>query len=315
MHKNPKILILGSGQIATACLDVATRQLRVRRDRSERDKNDIYIVSMSRKDLDIRDFSFPDKIIKRVGGMPDVIINGMAYTDVDGAEDDEELAMHVNRDAVDILASFCREAKNNPLLIHFSTDYVFDGIDTPSGGYVETSKTNPLSVYGRSKLGGEYAVTDIMANMPHYVIRTSSLWRPGPFKNFVETVIEFMTDGKGMQIRDNQFMRPTCAFDLAHEVISMADRHLRNEPYEYGLYHISNSGTATWFKFAQAIAMRALGSEFPDQLSPTDRYFTKALRPRDSRLDCSKWEAVRGLPMRSWEESIREQPPLRIHHV
>ena len=232
---------------------------------------------------------------------PDVIVNAAAYTAVDRAEGDEERARAVNGVAPGILAEEAKRA--GALLIHYSTDYVFDGEqDRP---YVETDATHPLSAYGRTKLEGERAVAAVGAR--HLILRTSWVYAPRG-RNFMLTMLRFAAERDQLRVVDDQRGAPTSAERLARATLALLDAARETS----GIYHATASGVTTWFGFAGAIfegRRRRLGEGFRvPALVPiaTSDYPTPAKRPRNSVLSNAKLENVFGVRLGDWREGLDE---------
>ncbi len=244
---------------------------------------------------------------------PQWVVNPAAYTAVDKAESDADAAFAINCDAPAVLAE---EAKTiGAVLIHFSTDYVFDG--TKSTPYAETDTTNPLGVYGASKLAGEQAIAATGA--AHLIFRTS--WVYGATgKNFLLTVLRVAREREEMRIVADQHGAPTWSFDLAamtaklmEQVNAQAAKESRGVAEivaaSSGVYHACDAGETTWFGFAEA-AVRMAQGRHPQQkfarLVPitTAEYPTPAKRPQYSHLDCTKLAQRFGLTLPAWERSL-----------
>src|SRR5690606_38928433 len=228
----------------------------------------------SSKDLDIT----IEKIVSNLFTLEkyDYCINCAAYTVVDKAESDKENAYLVNAEAVRYLAEACKT--NNTILIHISTDFVFDGAKgTP---YTETDLPNPINVYGASKLKGEQYVQEILEK--YFIIRTSWVYSEHG-NNFVKTMLRLANERDEISVVNDQIGSPTYAGDLAKCIIHI----IGVKSQEYGLYHFSNLGEISWYEFARNIfnfkgldiALKAIGSS---------AYPTEAKRPRYSVLNTSK---------------------------
>lgn len=223
----------------------------------------------------------------------DICINTAAYTNVEKAESDVETAYAVNAKGVEALATICNE--NNALLIHISTDYVFDGSSTTP--YVETDATNPINVYGASKLAGEKAVTTHCKK--HYILRTSWLYSQYGH-NFLNTVLRKANAKESMTVTTEQTGTPTNANDLAAVIMQIMHTPLE----QYGIYHCSNSGSATWYDFARKIVAY---SNFKDvMLAKIDHYPTFAKRPEHSVLNCDKLVKHKGITLPEWDTSLKQ---------
>jgi dTDP-4-dehydrorhamnose reductase len=248
------------------------------------------------------DLEKPDDIRYCVREMrPDVIVNAAAYTAVDRAETDEPRANAVNAIAPGILGEEAKRA--GALLVHYSTDYVFDGeLERP---YLETDATRPLSAYGRTKLEGERAVAASACR--HLILRTSWVYAPRG-KNFMLTMLRLAADRDMLRVVNDQHGAPTSSEQIARATVALLDA----EPDRSGIYHATASGSTTWFGFAGAIfaaRRRALGESFRiPELVPitTADYPTPAQRPRNSVLSNAKLENVFGVSLGAWREGLDE---------
>lgn len=229
--------------------------------------HDLY--SYSSKDLDITCSFKLDQIVKSI--KPDYIINCAAYTAVDLAETDQEKAFKINALAVQKMAQVANQYQAT--LIHFSTDYVFNG--TATQPYLPLQETDPINVYGASKLAGEKSITQV--NGKHYIFRISWLYAPHG-KNFFKWVAG--TDMKELKIVDSQTGSPTSALDVSSFI-----KHLvKNDPETYGVYHFTNQGAMTWFEFAIAINKKL---NLDKIIHPVATFKTAAKRPTYSVMDGS----------------------------
>ena len=225
---------------------------------------------------------------------PHFCINASAYTAVDLAENEPEKAFAVNAEGVANLAEACEEY--NCVLIHVSTDYVFDGETNIS--YSEDSFTNPQGVYGASKLKGEELATDI--NPKTIVIRTS--WLYSEFnKNFVKTMLNLFSQKDELGIVADQFGQPTNADDLAEAIMKI----IETEPKTYGIFHFSNYPETTWFEFAQKIAEFS-GSNIKLNAITTEDFPTPAKRPKRSTMSLDKIESIYNIQLKHWENSLQD---------
>lgn len=235
---------------------------------------------------------------------PDIVINAAAYTAVDKAESDRATAFAVNAHGPALLAAFA--ASRNIPLIHISTDYVFDG--AASRPYVETDATNPLNVYGESKLEGERAV--LHAQPRSMILRTSWLFSAHG-SNFVKTMLRLARERDRLRIVNDQFGCPTSAHELAQCIWRIAERICgRAEPFRHwGIYHYAGGGVTSWADFAAAIfaSPEALVRRAPviDRV-PVQDYPLPATRPRNSALDCNKIAACFGLPPLPWQAPLAD---------
>ena len=232
---------------------------------------------------------------------PDVIVNAAAHTAVDKAESEPELAHLINAQAPAVLAA--EAAKLGALLVHYSTDYVFDGSgDTPKQ---ESDATGPLSVYGQTKLEGEQAVAK--AGCPYLVFRTSWVYaaRGG---NFAKTMLKLASERDTLNIIADQIGAPTGA-ELLADVTAHAIRVARQQPEVSGVYHCVASGETNWHDYACFVfdTARKLGRELKvSQINaiPTSAYPTPAKRPHNSRLDTKKLQQTFGLTLPHWQQGV-----------
>ncbi|QAA83234.1 dTDP-4-dehydrorhamnose reductase [Aequorivita sp. H23M31] len=219
-------------------------------------------------------------------------INTAAYTNVEKAESEKEKAFSINAEAVKNLAVVCKE--NDTVLLHISTDYVFDG--KKESPYLESDPTNPINVYGSSKLKGEQCLQEICDKI--YIFRTSWLYSQYGH-NFLKTILKYVEEEKILTITTEQIGTPTNANDLARALLET----IENDPEEYGLYHFSNREETTWFGFAEEI-LRQTGKLEVASLAKTNHYRTFAARPAYSVLDNAKAKNMLGLKNRDWRESL-----------
>lgn len=225
---------------------------------------------------------------------PDFCINAAAYTAVDLAETDIEKAFLVNADGTENLAEAC--AENNAQFIHVSTDYVFDGENNLA--YTEEDFTNPLGVYGASKLAGDELALEV--NPCSVILRTS--WVYSEFgKNFVKTMLNFFATKEELNIVADQFGQPTNANDLAEAIMKI----IKSEKITPGIFNFSNLGRISWFDFAEKIAEL---SEAKIKLNAieTSQYPTPAKRPKNSVLDLGKISKTYAIQLKPWEESLED---------
>lgn len=234
---------------------------------------------------------------------PELVVNAAAYTAVDQAEAEPALAFRINAEGAGEAAAAAREV--GAAIIQLSTDYVFDG--RARDPYAEDAPTEPLSVYGRSKLAGEEAVR--VTNPDHLILRTS--WVYSPFgHNFVRTMISLAADREVLNVVGDQFGCPTSALALAEAILGIAERW--NEGDRTGLgdtYHLAGSGSATWFDLASEVMANCRRLGLPAaEVRPiaTADWPTKATRPANAVLDCSKIERDLGLRLPDWRRSVAE---------
>jgi dTDP-4-dehydrorhamnose reductase len=233
---------------------------------------------------------------------PDLVVNAAGYTAVDKAEGDREVAFAVNRDGAAFVAE-AAQAADAPI-IHLSTDYVFDGKkQTP---YLETDATNPLGVYGESKLAGEIAVASCATN--HVILRTS--WVCSPIgHNFVKTMLRLARERDEVAVVDDQWGAPTFAADLATAIVWIGDKLAsvdNGSPFS-GIYHAASAGETTWYRFAREIMTQSAAKGGPAcrvRAIASSEYPTRAKRPANSRFDCSKLQQVFGISLPGWQTSL-----------
>ncbi len=224
----------------------------------------------------------------------EVCINCAAYTAVDKAEDEEELARKINSEAVKNLANICKS--NNSLLIHISTDYVFDG--TSIRPYLENDPVSPNSVYGKTKAQGEQNIVTSGCN--YIIVRTS--WLYSSFgNNFVKTMLRLGSEREFVNVVDDQNGNPTWAYDLANAIVLLIQRFDNKEVKE--IFNYSNEGTIPWSNFAEAIFY--IGNK-NCEVKPisTKEYGSKAQRPAFSALDKTKIKQYTGIKIPFWRESL-----------
>jgi dTDP-4-dehydrorhamnose reductase len=247
-------------------------------------------ISLDIEEWDITDRDAGKPIIEQY--RPDVLLNLAAMTDVDGCEDRRELAQKVNEEGAGIVAELCREYKIR--LVHISTDYVFDGEKTSP--YTEDDKPNPKSVYGMTKLSGEKRV--IEKHPSPLIIRAQWLYGNGG-ENFITKVVRIAKERGVVEVVDDQRGTPTYAKDIGEPLKCLIEKA------KTGIYHITNSGSCTWFEFAGEIFSQL---KLDVQLKPTTslKLNRKAKRPAYSVFDCTKVQRETGITMRTWQESLQE---------
>lgn len=255
------------------------------------------VIATDRSTLDLADADAIRRVVREL--KPEVVVNAAAYTAVDRAESEAELALRINATAPGVLAE---EAKRlGALLLHYSTDYVFDGIKTTP--YSENDAPNPQSVYGESKLAGEKAVR--AAGGRHLILRTG--WVYGPRgKNFLLTILRLAREREELRVVNDQRAAPTSAVALASATTDILRRHGVTAT---GLFHVAASGETTWFGFAEAIVARARPAlaRFPRVVPiASTEYPTPARRPAYSVLDCAKASRALGVRLADWQVGLDE---------
>lgn len=285
-----RLLVTGTkGQVAMALAERAAEQ-------------GIHLCAVGRPEFDLTDAAAHLSVI--ADAKPDVIVSAAAYTAVDKAEIDEVSAYAVNVSGPGAVASLAADL--DIPIVHISTDYVYDGSKlTP---YVETDPTNPLGVYGKTKLAGEEAVSSMTSN--HAILRTA--WVYSPFgKNFLKTMLRASADRPQLRVVDDQRGNPTSALDIADAVIAIA-RNLCEQPYNIalrGIFHLAGTNEASWADFASeifAISRELGGPSSSVALVTTEDFPTLAKRPINSRLNTDKLKYVHGVVMPAWQTSTRD---------
>ncbi len=258
------------------------------------------IIPVGRPDLELADPESVRAALANSGA--DAVVSAAAYTAVDRAETETEMAFAVNRDGAAAVAQ-AAAALDIPVL-HLSTDYVFDG--AKSAAYVETDPTGPATAYGRSKLEGELAVAAATSN--HAIFRTA--WVYSIYgNNFVKTMLRLGETRDTLNVVADQVGCPTSAHDIAAALVVAAEKLCQSDdPALRGLFHMTGTGEASWADFARFIfetrAETGLGNVIVEDIS-TEQYPTPAKRPANSRLDCRKLESVYGLRLPDWRPSTR----------
>lgn len=238
--------------------------------------------------------------VRRVA--PDVIVNAAAYTAVDKAESEPELARRINALAPGVLADEAQEL--DAWLVHYSTDYVFDGSEEKP--WLETDATGPLSVYGKTKLDGELAVARCEK---HLILRTSWVYAARG-ANFVKTMLRLAQERDQLKVISDQIGAPTSA-ELLADVTAHAVRTLQRRPQLAGVYHLAAGGETSWHAYARFVIEHARHVGQPIRVMPeaveairTSAYPTPAQRPLNSRLDTGKLQAAFGLVMPDWQVGV-----------
>jgi dTDP-4-dehydrorhamnose reductase len=250
------------------------------------------------------DFSNPEGVRAAVRALrPDVIVNAAAHTAVDKAESEPELARLLNAATPGVLAE--EAARLGAWLVHYSTDYVFDGSGTRP--WVEADAPAPLSVYGATKLEGEQLIRQ--SGCQHLILRTSWVYaaRGG---NFAKTMLRLAQERERLTVIDDQWGAPTSA-ELLADVTAHAIRHLRQRPEDGGLYHCVAGGETTWHSYAKYVISHASKVQSAIKIKateiapvPTSAFPTPARRPHNSRLDTRKLQATFGLVLPHWQQGV-----------
>jgi len=284
-----KIVVTGrEGQVVKSLLEKASQ------------RPDIQVIALGRPDLDL---TKPETVLSTVEDLgPDLVVSAAAYTAVDLAEDEPEVALAVNATGAQAVAQAAK-ACGVPV-IHISTDYVFAG--DAREPYVETDVTLPRSAYGSSKLEGERLVAE--ANPKHIILRTA--WVYSPFgKNFVKTMLKLAETQDAVSVVSDQWGNPTCALDIADAIIEVAAQLTAKPDFSaYGVYHLAGTGDTNWSGFARAIFSESAELGGPTATVAdiaTAAYPTKAVRPANSRLLTAKFRATFGWSAPPWQTSLR----------
>lgn len=274
-----KVLILGSrGMLGTDLVKVFS--------------NKVQVVAWDREEMDV---TRADEVVGKILPLkPQFIINATGYTDVDGAETDAASAFLLNGTAVDYLVKAAESI--DAKLIHFSTEYVFDGVN--QSGYAEDAVVNPLNVYGQSKAAGE---KHIISYANGYLIRSSWLFGQAPQRgkprgmNFIDTMIKLSQERLEIKVVNDQLGKPTYTVDVAKAVYK-----LFKESFKPGIYHLVNEGVTSWYDLAQEV-FKIKNINTPLTAISSAEYPMKASRPKFSVLINTKFP-----PLRRWSEALRE---------
>lgn len=255
---------------------------------------------LGREQLDLAE---PERIRQVVRELsPDLLVNAAAYTAVDQAENEPALAFAINATAPGVLAE--EAARLGVPLLHYSTDYVFDG--SKATPYTEDDAPNPLSVYGRSKLAGEQAIHAVGA--AHLILRTSWVYSLHG-RNFLLTMQRLLQEKPQLRVVADQIGAPTWAGSLAASTLALIQRWQAGQAGAWGTYHMTAQGQTSWFGFAQAIGehLKAQGRPCAQLLPiPSSEYPTPAQRPLNSRLDCSRLRQQWQVEQPDWRQALIE---------
>ncbi|MCS6209218.1 dTDP-4-dehydrorhamnose reductase [Shewanella baltica] len=283
-----KILLAGkNGQVGHCLLKLLEAQ------------TEIVFLALDREQLDITDPIQVNKIVTEF--KPNIIINAAAYTAVDKAEQESELANAINKEGPQNLA--LAASSINAAIIHISTDYVFDGESAES--YIESDVTAPQGEYGRSKLAGEHAVAQ--ACPKHIILRTA--WVFGEHgNNFVKTMLRLAKTRESLGVVADQYGGPTYAGDIANAILEIS-KQIARDSNAYGVYHFSGFPHVSWHTFAEKIFEIALDKDVlvqPIKVNPitTLDYPTPAKRPANSRLNCDKIHNAFGIKQSDWQAAL-----------
>lgn len=285
-----KILITGAhGQVGSELVIVAN-------------KHGYDVIAASRSELDITQEKDVLATIQQT--QPDIVINAAAYTAVDKAEEEQDIAYAINRDGAKNIALAC--AKQSIPLLHISTDYVFNGSqDEP---YSETDTVSPLGVYGKSKWDGEESIRE---HMEQFIILRVAWVFGSQGNNFVKTMLRLGNERDELNVVADQFGGPTPAKYIADTLISLATLYKKEKKLKWGIYHYCGTTKTTWYDFAKEIFEQANKIELLNkniQVNPitTTQYPTPAKRPKKSMLDCSRIYDTFGIKMPDWKIALKE---------
>jgi len=262
------------------------------------------VIATDREELDLTNLNAIRTFIDQT--RPDIIINPAAYTAVDKAESEPDLAYQINTLAPEVLAE--KAAELDIPLVHFSTDYVFDGLK--KGAYVETDQTNPQSVYGKTKCEGEEKVR---THEKHIILRTN--WVFGSHgDNFLKTMLRLFKEKESLNIVADQWGAPASASMLSEVTFKIVDAIIKNKNFsDYGTYHVTSDGETNWQQYASLIAGELVKLNVkikcvPNQIRPilTSEYPTAAKRPLNSRLNTDKLKKTFVLELPHWESEVKK---------
>ncbi len=284
INEKPKFLIFGAnGQVGSA-LNVLLEN----------------VICLDQEDIDLAKPETLPEIVKSI--RPDILINAAAYTQVDKAESEADLAFAVNAAAPEILARTAAEM--NIPFIHYSTDYVFDG--SGEKPWVESDATAPLNVYGKSKKQGDEAIVGIGGK--YLIFRTS--WVYDAYgKNFLNSMLRLGGEREQLNVVGDQYGAPTYAPHLAQATISAIENAMAQTTFPTGIYHLCAAGETSWYGFAEEIFKQARKAGIVLKLQkltpiPATQYPLPTPRPYNSRLDCSKAKEILGVSLPDWKVGV-----------
>ena len=270
---------------------------------SELKARDIQFLALTSKDLDITNFDTVDKIFSDKS--PNVVVNCAAWTDVDSAETNGDLAFAVNGLGTKNLALASKDSR--AIFVHISTDYVFSGEN--NAPWQENDEPNPASVYGSSKRAGELFIEELYPERS-YIVRTAWLYSSNG-ENFAKTMAKLALSGANkVKVVNDQFGQPTLASDLAKQIVDLV-----TAKKSFGIYHGTNSGSTTWFEFAQTIF--ELASQEKSNVIPvsTSEFLRPAKRPNYSVLGHEQWRNSGLEEMRDWKSALTNEMPAILNQL
>jgi dTDP-4-dehydrorhamnose reductase len=273
------------------------------------------LVAFGRDDADLERPDTVQALLRRES--PDIVVNAAAYTAVDKAESEPARARQINADSVGVIAA--ETARLGGWLVHYSTDYVFDG--GKSGSYVETDPTGPLGVYGATKLAGEQLVA--ASGCEHLIFRTSWVYAAHG-SNFIRTILRLGQDRDELSVVDDQVGAPTAAARIAAVTAAAIGRLAggAGDRPESGIYHLAAAGATSWHGIAQHIAAAAHAAGLPLRVDPdrirpipSSAWPQAARRPANSRLDTTKLQRTLDVILPPWQDDVREVVATLIHRA
>jgi len=289
MH-NPQVLLLGStGQLGKTILADLSK--------------DFSVSTLNRPELN---FSAKEDLTRYILDInPNILVNACAYTDVDGAESNSKKAYEINSGLPSLLADICKDL--DCLLVHYSTDYVFNG--KKKGSYTEKDDCDPLNIYGKSKRQGEEFI--IESGCKNIIFRTSWLYSPYR-KNFLLTILRLAENKNQLRVIDDQIGCPTSCSLISEVTKEFLSKYVKGDDLELGLYHLASLGETSWYEFSKEIIKLAKKNNNKLSLSQnkilpilTDEYPLTALRPKNSVLDSSKIIKQLDLKLLTWQFCLK----------
>lgn len=266
-------------------------------------------VALSRTQVDFTKLETLSEVLEEY--KPKVVINAAAYTAVDLAEKEPDIAHLVNAEAPGHIAEWC--CRNNAIMVHYSTDYVFPGKGMEP--WVENNQPSPINEYGKSKLEGEKLITRHfykhgLDKSRFFIFRTS--WVYDSYgKNFLLTMLKLGAERESLNIVSDQIGAPTYAKDIAEKTVAALKKAMNSDPFPSGVYHFCQSGETSWYLFAEEIFILARMKGFDLKVKTvnpisSEEYPTPAKRPLNSRLDCSKLETRLDIRFKAWKLALNE---------
>ncbi len=288
--EKPAVLVFGAnGQVGSALVKAL--------------KDKANITALTRHSSPSGDLGLPDKLQSIIENIkPDIVVNAAAYTAVDKAESEPDLAELINAKAPSVIAMTC--ARLNIPFIHYSTDYVFDG--SKHSAYTEDDPPCPINIYGQTKLAGENEIMN--SGCQHYILRTSWVY-DAKGKNFLNTMLRLARERDSLSVVDDQYGSPTTAEHIAEETTKLIDRIINGRAPESGIYHLTCDGETTWHDFAKEIFQLSVKNgilNMAPKLEPitTESFPTPAKRPKRSTLNNSKAELAWSKQPLDWKTAL-----------